>query len=238
VDSERDGHRVAFNQAFEEFGRPDRWDEDLYGQLLDVTGGKRRLHAWLARQGMPEHERDELVPRLHARKNEIFTQLAIDGKVPVRPGVGRLLDELGDEGARLAVATTGSRDWVEPLLARQFGAGRFEVMVTADEAAERKPDPQAYDLVLEKLGLAPAEAVAVEDAAPGLAAAKAAGLACVVVVNDYTAGHDLSAADLVLDSFGEVDAPAGVLADPHHLDPPGRLDAATLRRLAGPSGRG
>ncbi len=236
VDSERDGHRVAFNRAFEEAGLPDRWDVELYGELLAVTGGERRLNAYFEEQGMPEDEREELASRLHARKTEIFTEMASQGEIEPRPGVSELLDELEEAGVRLAVATTGSRKWVDPLLDRLFGLERFETIVASDEAPERKPDPSAHELALERLGLRPSAAPGLEDSANGLEAAKAAGLACVIVVNDYTREQDFDDADLVLDGFGRPDTPVSVLADPHGLEPPGRLDVETLRRLTAGSG--
>ncbi len=231
VDSERDGHRVAFNRAFEEAGLPDRWDVERYGELLAVTGGERRLNAYFEQQGMPEDERKELAKRLHARKTEIFTEMAEEGEIEARPGVARLLDELEDAGVRLAVATTGSGSWVHPLLDRLFGIDRFEVLVTSDEAPDRKPDPSAHRKALEGLGLPASAAPAIEDSPNGLEAAEAAGLACVVVVNDYTREQEFDDADLVLDGFGDADSPVKVLADPHGVDPPGRLDVDTLRRV-------
>lgn len=232
VDSERNGHRVAFNRAFEEAGLADRWDVELYGELLDVTGGERRINAYLEQRCMPEEEREEVARRLHARKTEIFTEMARRGEIEPRPGVNELLDELDGTGLRLAVATTGSAAWVHPLLDRLFGSERFEVIVTSDEAPQRKPDPSAYRLALEGLGLAAPAVLAVEDSHNGLRAAKSAGLACVVVVNDYTRDQDFDAADLVLDGFGRPDAPVWVVSDPHALEPPGRLGVDMLRRLA------
>ncbi len=236
VDSERDGHRVAFNLAFEEAGLDDRWDVELYGELLEVTGGERRIATYFEQQGMTEVERSERAARLHARKTEIFTEMASRGDIEPRTGVDEFLDELEGAGVRLAVATTGSRQWVAPLLDRLFGLERFEVVVTSAEAPERKPDPSAHEMALKGLDLAASAAPAVEDSLNGLRAAKSAGLACVVVVNDYTREQDFDGAALVLDGFGRPDAPASVLADPHGLDPPGRLDLDTLRRLAATSG--
>jgi HAD superfamily hydrolase (TIGR01509 family) len=233
VDSERDGHRVAFNRAFEEAGLPDRWDVELYGELLEITGGDRRLKAYFMRRGMPEDECSELARGLHARKTEIFTEMARNGELDPRPGVRELLAELEGAGVRLAVATTGNGTWVHPLLERLFGAGRFEVIVTAEEAPKLKPDPSAYLRALEGLGLEAPAARAIEDSRNGLRAAKSAGLTCAIVVNDYTREQDFDGADLVLDGFGGPDTPAAVLSDPHGLSPPGRLDVETLRRLVG-----
>ncbi len=207
-DTERDGHRVAFNLAFEELGLAYRWDVETYGKLLEITGGRRRLHAYLEGQGMAQAERDDVVPRLHTRKTERFQELVADGRIEPRPGATALLDELEGAGVRLAVATTGSRAWVEPLLERLFGPGRFSPVVTGDEAPVRKPDPSAYLQALEGLGLTASSVLAVEDSNNGLVAARAAGLACVVVANDYTADHDFHGAALVVDTFEDLDLAA------------------------------
>lgn len=232
VDSERDGHRVAFNRAFQEADLPYRWDVELYGELLEVTGGERRIDAYLRRREMAAEERAEIARRVHARKTEIFTEMARQGEIQPRAGVGELLDELEGAGVRLAIATTGGAAWVHPLLDRLFGAERFETIVTRAQAPELKPDPSAHRLALARLGLPPSAAQAIEDSRNGLRAAKSAGLACVVVVNDYTVDQDFAGADLVLDGFGGPEDAATVLSDPHGLEPPGRLDLDTLRRLA------
>jgi HAD superfamily hydrolase (TIGR01509 family) len=232
VDSERDGHRVAFNLAFEELGLPHRWDPAEYGELLHITGGERRLRTYLGDHGVADPERDDLARRLHRRKTELFQGLVEDGRVRPRPGVPELLDDLAGDGVRLGVATTGSRAWVEPLLARLFGLDRFEVVVTGDDVAVRKPDPTGHLMALEGMGIAPGPAaVGLEDSRNGFVAAKSADLPCVVVVNDYTRDQNFEGAELVLEGFG-ADGPPGVVDDPFGLAPPGRLDAATFRRVA------
>ena len=237
VDSERDGHRVAFNLAFEEFGLPYRWDVEEYGRLLRTTGGQRRIDGYLASQGVAERERAELAPALHERKTALMSELVDAGTVDVRPGVKRLLAELAGEGVRLAVATTGSRGWVERLLDRLLPGVAFEAVVCGDEVAERKPDPEAFTAALERLKLSADRVAAVEDSAEGLESAVGAGLATAIVVNGYTRNHDLARAGLVLDGFGEPDEPAGVLADRAGTGCEGVLDLATLARLIG-SGTG
>ncbi len=233
VDSERHGHRVAFNQAFEEAGLPYSWDEDTYGELLRTTGGQRRLHRYLEQQGMDEDERAEVVPRLHGRKSEIFKGLVEAGKLEVRPGAARLLSELQDSSTAIGVVTTGSGHWVRALLGQIVPDVHFDVMDFGDDVSERKPHPEAYDVALDRLEVDDTGAVAVEDSEEGLEAAQAAGLPCVVVVNGYTEDHDLSGADLVLDGFGEDGLPAGVLADPHSTGCGGILRRETLEQLVG-----
>jgi HAD superfamily hydrolase (TIGR01509 family) len=228
VDSERDGHRVAFNRAFEELGLPHRWGVEDYGELLAITGGRERIDAYLASRAVPENERAAVVPLLHARKTEIFCDMVMRGSIAARPGAEALLTDLERARIRLAVATTGTRAWVAVLLDRLFGADRFEVVVTGDEAPDRKPDPGAYRIALDRLDLAPASAVAVEDSENGLQAARGARLPCVVVVNGYTAGQRFDGAELVLDGFGEPHSPARVLHDPHGLAPGGLVDADVL----------
>jgi beta-phosphoglucomutase-like phosphatase (HAD superfamily) len=104
--------------------------------------------------------------------------------------------------------------------------------VAGDDVTSRKPDPEVFLTAVGELGVDGArEVVVIEDSAEGLQAARAAGLCCVVVVNGYTADHDLAGADLMVDGFGEPGAPAKVLADPHRTGCDGILSPAVLRTL-------
>lgn len=234
VDSERFGHRVAFNGAFACLGLPFHWDEATYGKLLLVPGSERRLEHFLAGEGVPAGERRRLVVLLHAEKTRRLRRMIDDGRIPPRPGVTHLLGELASSGIRLGVATAGTRSWVVSLLERVFPAIRFQAVVTTSDVATPKPDPACYRLALKRLGVAAPNALAVEDSAPGLAAASGAGLSSVVVVNDYTAGHDVEGAALALDGFG---AEARVLSDPYGLEPRPPLTLATLRAVLGAAGQ-
>ncbi|WP_406052350.1 HAD family hydrolase [Kribbella sp. NBC_00889] len=204
VDSERDGHRVAFNAAFEEAGLPDHWDIATYGRLLRITGGARRLAVWFEQTGRSSEDARRLAERLHARKTAIMRDLIEDGKVQARPGVHRLLDELEAGGVPVHVATTGTRAWVEPLLDRAFGP-RFQIVVTGTEVPDLKPSPAAYNEVLRLAGCPVDRTVAVEDSQNGVRAAVAAGLRVVAAHNEYTRDDDLSGADLVADGFEDPD---------------------------------
>ena len=247
VESERDGHRVAFNEAFAEAGLPDRWDVPHYRELLAVTGGEARLlhyfaTTWGAADAAPVPDADwpALAKRLHRVKTERFQAMVLAGRIPLRAGVRRLVDELTSAGIRLGVVTTGSPEWVEPLLAGHFGPGRFAVVVTGREVPILEPDPSAYLLALARLEADPEAVLAVEDSGPGLAAATAAGIACVVTGNDETRFEEVTSAPLVLEGLGEPDSPASVRADPHGVfaraggaatASTAVVDLAALRRL-------
>lgn len=230
VDSERHGHRPAFNEAFAEAALPYRWSEGAYADLVAIPGGRRRIREFLVGQGHPADEADTMAGRLHGRKTEIFTELATAGRIPARPGVARLLDELADAGVPLGVATTGSRVWVEPLLDHLFGLARFDAVVAGDDVPALKPDPAVYREVLRRLGTAAGSVVVVEDSDAGVAAAVGAGLTCLAVVHDYTTGQDCGGAALVVDGFGGPGR-ARVLDGPDDLLDGGMVTVSTLARL-------
>lgn len=228
VDSERMGHRLAFNVAFETAGLPYRWSERDYGELLAVAGGLRRLGSFLLARGVPEHRAWALAEELHRVKTGVFLEMATEGMIPLRPGVRRLVDLLRGRGIRLFVATTGSPAWVLPLIHFHFGTTTFEGLVTGADVPALKPAPDAYRLVLENAVLSPSEAVAIEDSANGLRAAHATGLRCLVVANEYT-GSDVAGAELVVDGFGP---PARRVSGGHAPLPHAQVTVETLQWLA------
>jgi HAD superfamily hydrolase (TIGR01509 family) len=212
ADTERDGHRVAFNRAFADAGLDWHWDVRRYGELLRVAGGRERIEHFIE-SGAPEiprGQREALVRRLHARKTEHYLRMIDEGAVRLRPGVARLLAEAHESGLTLAIATTTSRANVDALLEHALPAGAlgwFAVIGAAEDAPRKKPDAQVYRFVLARLALAPCECLAFEDSAAGLRAATAAGLRTVVTANEYTHGQDFSGALTVLSDFGEAQRP-------------------------------
>ena len=218
ADTERDGHRVAFNAAFTEAGLDWNWGIDLYGELLAVTGGKERMRHYVERY-RPDDEKladfDALIARLHAAKTRHYTALLGRGGIPLRPGVRRLIGEARARGVRLAIATTTTPDNVSALLRHAVAPDAeswFEVIGAGDVVPAKKPAPDIYYYVLERLGLEPARCLAFEDSENGLRSAQAAGLKTVITVNDYTRSHDFRGAAIVLDHLGEPDRPFGVLS--------------------------
>ena len=109
ADTERDGHRVAFNRAFAEAGLDWDWSVELYGKLLTVTGGKERIRHYLDlyNTGFKRPaDLDAFIAGLHKAKTRHYTELLATGAIPLRPGVKRLLAQASETGLRLAIATT------------------------------------------------------------------------------------------------------------------------------------
>lgn len=236
ADTERDGHRIAFNRAFAEAALDWEWDVPLYGKLLAVTGGKERMRCYVERY-RPDYHRpadfDDLIVRLHARKTAFYTALVAEAGVPLRLGVRRLLAEARSQGIRRAIATTTTADNVTALLDHALapeGEGWFDVVGAGDVVAQKKPAPDIYGYVLDRLGLAPEDCVAFEDSENGLRSARAAGVRTVVTVNGYTEGQDFVGAAVVLDHLGEPDRPCRVLGGTALRDIT-LLDVAALKRL-------
>jgi HAD superfamily hydrolase (TIGR01509 family) len=207
AETERDGHRCAFNAAFAELGLSWHWDADSYGALLEVAGGKERLSHYALRHGFKSgDDLDALVARLHRAKTRHYLDCLAGGTVRLRPGVARLLREAHSHGVRLAIATTTTPDNVTMLLDRTLGADTlrwFDVIGAGDVVASKKPAPDIYDWALRHLALSPERCIAIEDSAIGLRSARAAGLSTLVTHGHYTHRQSFAGALAVLDGLGE-----------------------------------
>lgn len=186
ADTERDGHRLAFNQAFKENDLGEEWGVERYGVLLETGGGKERMTAHWDEVGwpesMPEDVRQEKVKELHLRKTDIFMELIDDGAIPLRPGVLRLVDEAIATGVKLAVCSTSNEKAVSNLVSTLMGkdrAAKFQIFA-GDMVKAKKPAPDIYNMAVDELGLDKTRCVIIEDSFIGLGAAKAAGITCIV----------------------------------------------------------
>jgi beta-phosphoglucomutase-like phosphatase (HAD superfamily) len=208
-----EAHRRAFNEAFQEQGLDWNWSKPKYAELLLTTGGKERIAAFLQSLDVSDSQRSALIgriPEIHASKTSIYTRFVNAGEVPLRDGVRRLFDEAERAGILLSIASTTTFANIDALLTTHLGPGalqRFAAIGSADEVERKKPAPDVYEYVLQKLGRPAAGCVAVEDSANGLKAAKAAGLFTVVTPSYWTRAEDFSAADLLLPSLGTADRP-------------------------------
>ena len=193
AETERDGHRVAFNLAFESLGLPWQWDESHYGRLLRIAGGRERLMADLATRPqapITAAEREALVRELHRRKNDFYARRVADGAVALRGGVRELVEEAAAHGVRQVLVTTTSRVNAQALLQRHFGAQAsqlFVELVCGEDVGAKKPHPEAYELALRGLALQPLHVLAIEDSPGGVASALAAEVPVLVTRSAYFA---------------------------------------------------
>jgi HAD superfamily hydrolase (TIGR01509 family) len=226
ADTERDGHRPAFNQAFAEAGMDVSWSEEEYGERLKIGGGKERI-ASLFSDADAEKEH---IAALHKRKTAIYKEIVRAGRLPGRPGVARIVDEALAAGWMLAVASTSAEESVRAVLEHVVGtetAAHFAVFA-GDIVPAKKPDPGIYLLTLDELGVAPDNALVVEDSRNGLLAAVGAGLRCVVTLSSYTGDEDMREALLVVTSLGDDGEPARVVANRSAARPGDRVTIADL----------
>jgi HAD superfamily hydrolase (TIGR01509 family) len=206
VDTERDGHRVAFNRAFAAAGIAAEWSVEEYGQLLKIAGGKERMTHYFDRHGWPQGQMAEtLIPALHKRKTEIFTDLIAGGSLPLRPGVTRLVEEARAAGIRLGVCTTSAPKAIDGVL-DLLGPERkewFEIVLAGDIVKKKKPDPEIYVLAKERLGLDGRDCVVIEDSRNGLIAARGAGMPTLITTSTYTRDEDFTGAAKVVPELGD-----------------------------------
>lgn len=211
VDTERDGHRTSFNEAFSEKGLNVTWDVDLYGELLKIGGGKERMTTYFNKIGWPdvapktEGERKEFIASLHRRKTELFMALIEKRLLPLRPGVARLIDQALEKGVKVAICSTSNEKAVSAIVQCLLGPPRADAIsiFAGDIVPRKKPDPAIYLLAATTLGVDTSRCVVIEDSAIGLAAAKAAGMKCIVTKSGYTTEEDFVSADAVFNYIGD-----------------------------------
>lgn len=235
ADTERDGHRVAFNLAFREAGLDWHWDVPTYGDLLAVTGGKERIRYFIESWAPKVPEVEDLtawIAGLHKAKTAHYLELLRQGEIPLRPGVARLIAEARQAGVRLAITTTTTPENVTGLLRATLGDDSpdwFELIAAGDIVPAKKPAPDIYHYTLEQMNLSANETIALEDSANGVRSARDADVPVIVTVNDYTAGDDFDGAIAVHTDLGEPGEPAKTLAGsaPEH----GVIDLDYLKGL-------
>jgi HAD superfamily hydrolase (TIGR01509 family) len=208
AETERDGHLVAFNRAFEALDLPWRWSEARYGELLAVAGGRERLLHDLQTQALAPPDaaqRAALVERIHRLKNELYAQIVSAGALPLRAGIAELFEDCAQARMRMGIVTTTGAANVAALLGARLGTSwhsGFAAVLCAEQAPIKKPDPLVYHRALQALRLRPDQALAIEDAPAGVAAARAAGVAVVVVRSFYFAKTEVAGALAVGPSLG------------------------------------
>ncbi|MBY0499938.1 MAG: HAD family hydrolase [Nitrosomonas sp.] len=213
ADTEQDGHRIAFNAAFQQFNLDWNWDIDLYGKLLETTGGKERIRYFMENFAPTELNKNDLtnwIASLHKAKTKYFESLMEAGNIPLRPGVARLIQELRQKKIKFAIATTTTMENVTSLLKSTLGEESidwFDVIGAGDIVPSKKPAPDIYHWVLNQLDLPAQQCIAIEDSENGLKSARAALLPTLITVSGYTNQQSFDGAVAVLSDLGEPSKP-------------------------------
>jgi HAD superfamily hydrolase (TIGR01509 family) len=215
IDTERDGHRVSFNMTFKEFGFTDEWSVDYYHELLQIAGGKERMKHHLQTKGfskpVPPEQVDDLVKDMHKRKTAIFVELIETGKLPLRPGIHRFMQEAMAAGLKIGVCTTSNEQAAKAITEKILSDIKFDIVLAGDVVKNKKPDPEIYNLALNRTGLTADEVMVVEDSRNGVLAAKAAGAHVIVTTNSYTEKEDVSGGDIIVTCLGDPNGEKGRL---------------------------
>ena len=191
--------RRAFNEAFKSHGLDWNWSRDDYIAMLGSNGGAQRIADYAQSVGA-----DVDSAAIHATKSEIFQDLLGNSALEARPGVLDTVQEAKRTERKLGFITTTSQGNIDAILAAlqpHISAKMFDLIVNRDSVSKPKPDAAAYAFALEQLGEAPGTVVAIEDNVGGVAAASAAGVACIAFPNENTAGGDFSAAAETVESL-------------------------------------
>jgi HAD superfamily hydrolase (TIGR01509 family) len=218
VDTEKDGHRIAFNRAFAALGLDTHWDVEYYGELLKIAGGKERMRHHFEASGWPQAagaDRDAFIAELHKTKTASFMEIVETGTLPLRAGIVRIVDEAIQAGVRLGVCTTSNSKSVAGVLAL-LGPERktaFEFVLAGDVVAKKKPDPEIYLMARDRLGLGAEQCRVIEDSRNGMLAALGAKIPVLVTTSTYTIDEDFSGAARVVPELGEPPASYLTLAD-------------------------
>lgn len=201
-------HLSSYNKSFEQLNINWKWSDSDYQKLLSISGGVDRLsHFNDLIDG--EYSTDQ-IRKIHQLKTKIYLFELEKNSLKLRTGIIRLLKELRDNGIKLAIATTTSRCNVKALLSSSISHDAinwFDVIGSGENAKIKKPSPEIYNYVLDKLNINSEGCIAIEDSFNGLNSATSAGIKCVVTYNSDTENQNFEQACLVVDSLGEADLP-------------------------------
>lgn len=207
IDTEKDGHRVAFNKAFEEFGFDILWDVEEYGELIKISGGKERIkHFFLTKdtgEDIDLEKLDDVILSLHKRKTEIFVELIQTGSLALRPGIRRIMEEANEKGVPICICTTANQKAAEAVARHALSGVHFDHILAGDVVAKKKPAPDIYQLALEKTDTNPDNCIVVEDSRNGMLAGFQAGIKVVVTTSIYTEKEDFTEAAVVASCLGD-----------------------------------
>ena len=187
----------AYEQIIREHGKEPVFEENGLVHKVGIRGDE----AW--KIVLNKHQLTADIEKLREKKRSIVLQL-LENDIKPMPGLIDLLDLLKRESIPIALGTGSTKAVATKILESLRIFHYFSVLVTGDEVKKGKPDPECFVRASERLGVLPQDCLVLEDAEPGVIAAKRIGMKVVAVPTLYTKDQDFSKADKMVDSLERV----------------------------------
>ena len=190
ADTELCGHRVAFNLAFKDFDLDWSWQENKYLELLKISGGLNRIIHY--RNEIHSNVSNDKCSMIQSRKRFHYKNLVKSGKIKIRHGVIRLMNELYESNIEQIIVTTSGRESLEPFLNTSLNPylNFFSQIITFEDVKNHKPYPDAYNMAVRLSNNAIENCIVIEDSNIGVEAAKAANLNCLLTLPPWSTSFD------------------------------------------------
>ncbi len=220
ADTELCGHRVAFNLAFKDFHLDWNWNEIKYLQLLKISGGYNRIIHY--RNEINSSLSDSQCSKIQSRKRFHYKNLIQSGKIKVRQGVFRLMNELSFYDIEQFIVTTSGRESLDPFLKTSLSTHIkiFTRIITYEDVTKHKPFPDAYKLAIQLSNKSKENCIAIEDSKIGVEAAKSANINCLLTLPPWSTSNQeiTKKANACVDSLGERDNPSQLIYGKHLIN--------------------
>ena len=192
-------HHDAFFSHFAELGI--QISDEEYATFLGSS--TRNVYQQLKQRFKLPQDVEALV----GRKREFFGKTFDESTtLELLPGVRKLVEELHAQGVPLVLASSASKETIARVFTRFKLYPYFQHLVSGEDFEQSKPNPAIFLHAAELANTPPAECLVIEDAANGIAAAKAAGMYCIGYRSEHSGGQDLQRADLIVTDLGELTA--------------------------------
>mgnify|MGYP001422145794 FL=1 len=208
-----DLHRKCFNESFKEFNLDWFWDEAIYKELINIGDGKERIEHYIKRAWPEMLEYKNLtkyINSIHKVKNELFEDYILESEINLRPGFKRLIKNLKANNVRIVSVSSTSEKNLITLFERGLNidpGSTFDLIAHGDCTENKRPSPEIYEWILEKLRLPSQSCIAIEDSLRGVESARNANIEVLVTPSSYTKHENFKDAKVVVSDLGEEDRP-------------------------------
>lgn len=176
------------------------WSAEDQGRIIGLS--VHDAYSLLVKEYGVRQSKEEFLDFYMPTAREIYGR-----KASLIPGFTELLARLRQRDTPVALASSSPRPWINIMLGRFDLYDQFAAVVSADElqGGQGKPSPAIYLLTSQKLGVEPQSCVVMEDSRNGVVSAREAGMYCIGFRNGFNDEQDISAANVIVSSYAEID---------------------------------